>query len=276
MSTLRATNIKGRSNGIAPAMPDGVVVTGVTTSTSFSGSLTGNADTATTATNAQGITGTPDITVRNVTGVAGTFSGDLNVSGTLNYEDVTNIDSIGIITARSNVSIADSIIHTGDTDTSIRFPAAGTFTVSTNGNERLRVSPTAGLLLNNGELVERVNITAGKLSDNANINLDNGMVHYFTTTETTTSTPNIISSVGIDTTMSTGDTMAVTIITTAAAAGYSARVSIDGLLTGITTSWVGGSEPSAGGSSGVDIYNYQIIKTGSAAYQVIGNYTATS
>jgi len=276
MSTLRATNIKGRSNGIAPAMPDGVVVTGVTTSTSFSGSLTGNADTATTATNAQGITGTPDITVRNVTGVAGTFSGDLNVSGTLNYEDVTNIDSIGIITARSNVSIADSIIHTGDTDTSIRFPAAGTFTVSTNGEERLRVSPTAGLLLNNGELVERVNITAGKLSDNANIDLDNGMVHYFTTTETTTSTPNIISSVGIDTTMSTGDTMAVTIITTAAAAGYSARVSIDGLLTGITTSWVGGSEPSAGGSSGVDIYNYQIIKTGSAAYQVIGNYTATS
>jgi hypothetical protein len=261
MSTLRATNIKGRNNGVAPAMPDGVVVTGVVTATSFSGSLTGDAT---------GLTGTPDITVRNITGVG------MTLSGTLNYEDVTNIDSIGIITARSNVSIADSIIHTGDTDTSIRFPAAGTFTVSTNGEERLRVSPTAGLLLNNGELVERANITAGKLSDNANINLDNGMVHYFTTTETTTSTPNIISSVGIDTTMATGDTMAVTIITTAAAAGYSARVSIDGLLTGITTSWVGGSEPSAGGSSGVDIYNYTIIKTGSAAYQVIGNYTATS
>ena len=261
MSTLRATNIKGRNNGVAPAMPDGVVVTGVTTSTSFSGNLTGTAT---------GLSGTPDVTVRNITGVG------MTLSGTLNYEDVTNIDSVGIITARSNVSIADSIIHTGDTDTSIRFPAAGTFTVSTNGNERLRVSPTAGLLLNNGELVERVNITAGKLSDNANINLDNGMVHYFTTQESTTSTPNIISSVGIDTTMATGDTMAVTIITTAAAAGYSARVSIDGLLTGITTSWVGGSEPSAGGSSGVDIYNYTIIKTGSAAYQVIGNYTATS
>jgi len=261
MSTLRATNIRGRNNGVAPAMPDGVVVTGVVTATSFSGSLTGDAT---------GLTGTPDITVRNITGVG------MTLSGTLNYEDVTNIDSIGIITARSNVSIADSIIHTGDTDTSIRFPAAGTFTVSTNGEERLRVSPTAGLLLNNGELVERANITDGKLSDNANINLDNGMVHYFKTTETTTSTPNIISSVGIDTTMATGDTMAVTIITTAAAAGYSARVSIDGLLTGITTSWVGGSEPSAGGSSGVDIYNYTIIKTGSAAYQVIGNYTATS
>ena len=85
MSTLRATNIKGRSNGISPAMPDGVVVTGVTTSTSFSG---------------------------NITGTAATFSGNMNVGGTLTYEDVTNIDSLGIITARSNVSIADSIIHT--------------------------------------------------------------------------------------------------------------------------------------------------------------------
>ena len=130
MSTLRATNIKGRSNGISPAMPDGVVVTGVTTSTSFSGNLTGTAT---------GLSGTPDVTVRNITGVG------MTLSGTLNYEDVTNIDSIGIITARSNVSIADSIIHTGDTDTSIRFPSADTFTVNTAGSERLRISSDGNL-----------------------------------------------------------------------------------------------------------------------------------
>ena len=94
MSTLRATNIKGRNNGVAPAMPDGVVVTGVATATTFDGELSGNAT---------GLTGTPDITVRNVTGVAGTFSGDLNVSGTLSYEDVTNIDSIGIVTAQGGL-----------------------------------------------------------------------------------------------------------------------------------------------------------------------------
>ena len=47
----------------------GVVATGVVTATSFTGNVTGNADTATTATtatNAQGLTGTPDITVNNV------------------------------------------------------------------------------------------------------------------------------------------------------------------------------------------------------------------
>ena len=267
MSTLRATNIKGRNNGVAPAMPDGVVVTGVTTSTTFSGNLTGNAT---------GLSGTPDVTVRNVTGVAGTFSGDLNVSGTLNYEDVTNIDSIGIITARSNVSIADSIIHTGDTDTSIRFPAAGTFTVSTDGDERFRITSNGGIHFNNGELLERAKVTAGKLSDNANIDLENGMVHLFTTAESTTSTPNlrINSSTSLNSVMAIGDTIAVTIITTAAAAGYSAQLTIDGGA--VTENWVGGSAPSSGGSSGVDIYNYTIIKTADATFTVVANYTATS
>ena len=38
----------------------------------------------------------------NVTGVT-TFAGDVSIGGTLTYEDVTNIDSIGIITARDSV-----------------------------------------------------------------------------------------------------------------------------------------------------------------------------
>ena len=66
MATLRVSNLKGRTGNQSPTLPDGAVVTGVTTSTSFDGDLTGNATTATTATNAQGLTGTPDITVNNV------------------------------------------------------------------------------------------------------------------------------------------------------------------------------------------------------------------
>ena len=100
--------------------------TGIITATSFSG----------TASLASNLTGTPDITVNNLTGVAATFT------GVLTYEDVTNIDSIGIITARSDISIADKIIHTGDTNTAIRFPSADTFSVETAGVERLRVDST--------------------------------------------------------------------------------------------------------------------------------------
>ena len=41
MSDLRVTNLRGRTAGTAPTLPDGAVVTGVTTSTSFSGSASG-------------------------------------------------------------------------------------------------------------------------------------------------------------------------------------------------------------------------------------------
>ena len=39
MSNLRVTSFRGRDAGSAAALPDGAVVTGVTTSTSFSGNL---------------------------------------------------------------------------------------------------------------------------------------------------------------------------------------------------------------------------------------------
>ena len=52
MSNLRVTSLRGRTAGTSPTLPDGVIVTGVTTSTSFDGNVTGNVTgTATTATN---------------------------------------------------------------------------------------------------------------------------------------------------------------------------------------------------------------------------------
>ena len=82
-------------------------VTGVTTSTGgFVGNVTGNASGT-----AGGLTGTPDITVRNITGVAATFT------GVLTYEDVTNVDSVGIVTARSGFEIGASGV--GGTITSV-------------------------------------------------------------------------------------------------------------------------------------------------------------
>ena len=42
----------------------------------------------------------------NITGVA-TFAGDVSIGGTLTYEDVTNIDSVGLVTARDGIFIPD-------------------------------------------------------------------------------------------------------------------------------------------------------------------------
>ena len=67
----------------------GAVFTGVVTATSFSGSGNISAD-------------------GNVSGVDGTFTGNVSIGGTLTYEDVTNIDSVGLITARDGIFIPDN------------------------------------------------------------------------------------------------------------------------------------------------------------------------
>ena len=78
--------------------------------TNITGALTGDV-TGNASGTAGGLTGTPDITVRNITGVAATFS------GVVTYEDVTNVDSLGIVTARGGFEIGAAGV--GGTITSV-------------------------------------------------------------------------------------------------------------------------------------------------------------
>ena len=105
MSKVRADQYTNKEGTGAPSFPNGASITGVLTATSFSGSLAGTASNATVAVNAQGLTGTPNITVGTVSGTTGTFSGNVSVGGTLTYDDVTNIDSVGLVTARTGVKV---------------------------------------------------------------------------------------------------------------------------------------------------------------------------
>ena len=80
----------------------GINISGVATAASFAGDATG-------------LTGSPDITINNLTGVAATFT------GVLSYEDVTNVDAIGIVTARSGVyfgaaGVGGTITSTGQAE----------------------------------------------------------------------------------------------------------------------------------------------------------------
>jgi len=53
------------------------------------------------------------ITATSITATTGTFSGNLNVAGVLTYEDVTNVDSIGLITARSGIHVTSGSVGIG-------------------------------------------------------------------------------------------------------------------------------------------------------------------
>ena len=65
--------------------------------------------------------------------------------GIVNVSD--SFDCDGTATFDGDVSIADKIIHTGDTDTAIRFSGADTITAETGGSERLRIDSSGRLLL---------------------------------------------------------------------------------------------------------------------------------
>ena len=114
----------------------------------------------------------------NISATKADYSGNVTIGGTLTYEDVTNIDSVGLVTARSgievgarpgvaasisvdgnmivsgistfggDVQVPDKIIHAGDTNTAIRFPTADTVTVETGGSERVRIDSSGSVGVN--------------------------------------------------------------------------------------------------------------------------------
>ena len=281
------------------------------------------------------------VTTGNLTAGSGTFSGA--ISGTTG-------------TFSGDVDIADKIVHTGDTDTTIRFPSADTITAETGGSERfridstgkvligtttegdtgaddltiansgstgitlrsgtsnhcnlyfsdatsgsgeydgyiqysqsdrhlilgtasaerLKITSTGGVTLSNGELVEKCYINSTAWSTTGTVDLDNGMVLYNSSNLAgTNNTLDIISSAGINTSMATGDMMAVTCMTAVnASTAYVNNITIDGIAA--TETWVGGSAPTDGGTSGVDIYAFNIVKTADATFLVVANQTKTS
>ena len=249
--------------------------------------IAANTAKVTNATHTGDVTGSTALTIAALAVETGMIAADA-VDGTKIADDSINsehyvdgsIDTAHIANdAVDATKLADSI----NTDIAAKAPLAsptftGTVAIPNIANVETAITakaPSANPAFT-GQLTEEVQITANKLSAAADINLSDGMVHLFTTTETTTSTPNLRwdGSTTLNSKVSTGEALSVTIITTAAAAGFSAQLTIDGAA--VTENWVGGSAPDAGGSSGVDIYAYTIIKTASATWTVIANHSTTS
>jgi len=84
---------------------------GVLTATSFSGdgsaltNLPAGATPTLDAVTTQGNTTTNSITVGSISAATATFSGSISVGGTITYEDVTNVDSVGVVTARTGIKV---------------------------------------------------------------------------------------------------------------------------------------------------------------------------
>ena len=103
-SEIRVNKIINRSGLSTVTFSDtGAIVSGIVTANSFSGDLTGN------------VTGniTGNLSGGTINATSGTITGNLGVGGVLTYEDVTNVDSVGLITARSGVNVSGGEVKVG-------------------------------------------------------------------------------------------------------------------------------------------------------------------
>jgi hypothetical protein len=99
-------------------------------------------------------------------------------------------------------------------------------------------------------------------------------VLYYTTSAAANWTVNFRASSGtsLNTALATGQSVTVAfLVTQGATAYYNSAVQVDGVA--VTPKWQGGTAPTAGNASSVDVYVYTIVKTGSAAFTVFASQT---
>jgi hypothetical protein len=77
----------------------------------------------------------------NIIGVAATFSGNVSIAGTLTYEDVTNVDSVGLITARSGL-----IVSAGSTTNTLSVTGVSTLSGDTFVGAAVSIYATSGIV----------------------------------------------------------------------------------------------------------------------------------
>ena len=129
-------------------------------------------------------------------------------------------------------------------------------------------------VLNLPNVGEVATISATAATGTINYDMGTQGVLYYTSNASANWTVNFrwSSTVSANTAMSTGQSVTVAfLVTQGSTAYYNNVVQVDG--TSVTPKYQGGTAWSAGNASGVDIYTYTIVKTGSAAFTVFASQT---
>ena len=134
MSTLRITNIEAKADPSSPTVDEKIKLT------NSNGDILVHIDGKTSG-----------ITTIGINTTAGNIKFDQNsnvvVTGIITATKFVGTIEPTTLTVGGDLTIPDKIVHTGDTNTAIRFPAADTFTVETGGSERLRITSAGALNL---------------------------------------------------------------------------------------------------------------------------------
>ena len=154
--------------------------------------------------------------------------------------------------------------------TSMQSTPIGATTPSSGAFTTLSATGTASLY----EVLEKASITGGALSGTVQHDVLSGAVVYYTANASGNWTLNIRGDSGttLNASMATGDSVTLAMVTTQGGTAYYASAhTIDG--NSVTPKWAGGTAPTAGNASSLDLYTYTIIKTGAATFMVLASQT---
>jgi hypothetical protein len=144
----------------------------------------------------------------------------------------------------------------------------GSDTVTTNTATQTVTNKTIAVLK------EVITVSATAATGTINYDAATQSVLYYTTNASGNFTVNFRASSGttLNTLMATGESMSFSFLATdGSTAYYNSAVTVDG--NSVTPKWQGGTAPTSGNASSVDVYNYVVIKTGSAAFTVLASQT---
>ncbi len=154
------------------------------------------------------------------------------------------------------------------------YVAPGTATTFTATQTFNGTSSTLGAVLT--DAAETTTVSATAATGTINYDVTTQSVLFYTTNASANWTVNLRGSAGtsLDTLLSTGQAITVAfLVTNGATPYYNTTVQVDGTISGVTTRWQGGTAPSSGNASSVDVYSYTIIKTAAATFSVFAAQT---
>lgn len=157
--------------------------------------------------------------------------------------------------ARTNLAVPGTAVAN-------TFTAKQTFSNSTGGSSKFP------------NILETATVSATAATGTIAFDVITQSVLYYTTNASGNFTLNFRGdgTTSLNTLMTTGESISATfLVTNGATAYYNSAVTVDG--SSVTPKWQGGTAPTSGNASSVDVYTYVVVKTGSAAFTIFAAVT---
>lgn len=276
------------ANGFAGTVANASTTPAITLSTSITGVLKGNGTALSAAT-----AGTDYLAPPSGTAILKANSGGALANATAGTDYLAPPSGTALLKANSGGALANATAGTdycaATSGSGILKGSSGNTTTATAGTDYVApdtattftgtqtfngtTSTLASVLVN---AAEKATVVSSAPTSTNDFYVTQQSVVYFTGNATNNWVINIVgnNAVTLNSVLSTGQSITVAfLVTNGGTAYYNTSVQIDGTTSGVTTKWQGGTAPTQGNASAIDVYVYTVIKTASATYTVLASQT---